>query len=363
MPYIGNTPSTSFATVVKDSFSGDGSETAFTLSKVATTNSVSVFVENVRQEPTTAYSVSGTTLTFTAAPVSSSGNNIYVLHMNPTTTTTHPAAQNLTAVDGTFTGAFTSKGIDDNADATAITIDSAENVGIGTTPESHHANWTAIDFGDQGGLAHYDGGATSLSTNLYHDGSWKAKETGTSSRYEIGAGGTHNFYSGASASADAAVTLTNTLSIDANGHVSKPLQPRLSVWKYTSQSVAHNTYTLVKLDGTNRIGNQGIYGFTQSNDHTRWTVATAGDYYIAASMRWYTASAISTSLMDIYKNGSRLTFGYSHSLPNYEQLHANGIFTLAANDYLELSVYQYSGGGVTLNAQDNTVQLNAHKIS
>ena len=104
MPYLGNTPSTSFATVVKDSFSGDGSTVAFTLSKVATTNSVSVFVENVRQEPTTAYSVSGTTLTFTAAPVPSSGNNIYVLHMNPTTTTTHPAAQNLTAVNGTLTG-------------------------------------------------------------------------------------------------------------------------------------------------------------------------------------------------------------------------------------------------------------------
>jgi len=106
MPYLGNTPSTSFATVVKDSFSGDGSETAFTLSKVATTNSVSVFVENVRQEPTTAYAVSGTTLTFTAAPPNAS-NNIYVLHMNPTTTTTHPAAQNLTAVDGTFTGTVT----------------------------------------------------------------------------------------------------------------------------------------------------------------------------------------------------------------------------------------------------------------
>jgi hypothetical protein len=104
MPYLGNTPSTSFATVVKDSFSGDGSTVAFTLSKVATTNSVSVFVENVRQEPTTAYAVSGTTLTFTAAPVTSSGNNIYVLHMNPTTTTTHPSAQNLTAVNGTLTG-------------------------------------------------------------------------------------------------------------------------------------------------------------------------------------------------------------------------------------------------------------------
>ena len=140
MPFLGNTPSTSFATVTKDAFSGDGSTVAFTLSKVATTNSVSVFVENVRQEPTTAYAVSGTTLTFTAAPVTSSGNNIYVLHMLPTSTATHPAAQNLTAVDGTFTGAFTSLGIDDNANATSITIDSAENVGILNTSPSSYGN-------------------------------------------------------------------------------------------------------------------------------------------------------------------------------------------------------------------------------
>ena len=140
MPYLGNTPSTSFATVVKDSF--NGGSTAYTLSKVATTNSVSVFVENVRQEPTTAYAVSGTTLTFTATTPSGTGN-IYVLHMNPTTTTTHPAAQNLTAVNGTLTGtlgvtgatttaAITASGIiktDDTTDATSTTDGSLQTDG------------------------------------------------------------------------------------------------------------------------------------------------------------------------------------------------------------------------------------------
>ena len=134
MPYLGNTPSTSFATVVKDSFSGDGSETAFTLSKVATTNSVSVFVENVRQEPTTAYAVSGTTLTFTAAPPNAS-NNIYVLHMNPTTTTTHPAAQALTATTGTFTSTVDINGneliLDSDAD-TSITADTDDRIDFKT---------------------------------------------------------------------------------------------------------------------------------------------------------------------------------------------------------------------------------------
>ena len=126
MPYLGNTPSTSFATVVKDTFnggdtSGASSVSLYTLSKVATTNSVSVFVENVRQEPTSAYAVSGTTLTFTATTPSGTGN-IYVLHMNPTTTTTHPAAQNLTAVDGTFTGNID---VDGTANLDVVDIDGA----------------------------------------------------------------------------------------------------------------------------------------------------------------------------------------------------------------------------------------------
>jgi hypothetical protein len=105
MGYLGNEPTSNFASVTKDLFSGDGSTVAFTLSKASTTNGVAVFVENVRQEPTIAYAVSGTTLTFTAAPVTSSGNNIYVLHHNaPASTATHPAAQPLTATSGTFTG-------------------------------------------------------------------------------------------------------------------------------------------------------------------------------------------------------------------------------------------------------------------
>ena len=149
MPYLGNEPTFNFASVTKDSFSGDGSTTAFTLSKAATTNGVAVFVENVRQEPTTAYAVSGTTLTFTAAPVSSSGNNIYVLHHNaPASTAIHSAAQPLTATSGTFTGDVSIDGgsfvfnessadkdfrVESNDHANMFFVDGGNNrIGIGT---------------------------------------------------------------------------------------------------------------------------------------------------------------------------------------------------------------------------------------
>jgi hypothetical protein len=65
-----------------DRFSGNGSTTGFTLSRsVQKAVDIEVFVENVQQEPITAFDASGTTLTFTGAPPSGT-NNIYVVYRN-----------------------------------------------------------------------------------------------------------------------------------------------------------------------------------------------------------------------------------------------------------------------------------------
>jgi hypothetical protein len=54
--------------------------TAFTLDIApSSVFDIEVFVENVRQDPNSAYGISGTTLTFTGAPPSGT-NNIYVVH-------------------------------------------------------------------------------------------------------------------------------------------------------------------------------------------------------------------------------------------------------------------------------------------
>jgi hypothetical protein len=60
-----------------DSFVGDGSTVAYTMTVApADDQQVQVFVGSVYQEPTTAYTVSGTTLTFTSAPPNSVPVNI-----------------------------------------------------------------------------------------------------------------------------------------------------------------------------------------------------------------------------------------------------------------------------------------------
>jgi hypothetical protein len=83
--YIGNTATQQAFTPAVDFFSGNASTTAFTLSRpVASTAQVEAVIENVVQNPGSAYTVSGNTITFTSAPPSGS-NNIYVRYTSPIT--------------------------------------------------------------------------------------------------------------------------------------------------------------------------------------------------------------------------------------------------------------------------------------
>jgi len=82
MAYVGTPIDTTnqFQSLQGKRFSGDGSTTAFTLDIApGSVFDIEVFVENVRQDPNSAYGISGVTLTFTSAPASGT-NNIYVIH-------------------------------------------------------------------------------------------------------------------------------------------------------------------------------------------------------------------------------------------------------------------------------------------
>src|SRR5210317_1985965 len=113
MPFLGKSPTAGFASIVKDDLTPDGSTTAFTLSKqVASANDIAVFVGNVRQEPTDAYSVSGTTLTMTAAPAS--GVNFYVLHIAGTLESSVVPADNTISTAKIQNDAITGAKIENN---------------------------------------------------------------------------------------------------------------------------------------------------------------------------------------------------------------------------------------------------------
>lgn len=65
--------------ITKDSFTGDGSTTVFTMSVTpANEDTIFVFVGNVHQNPGVAYTVSGSTITFSSAPPDT--HTIVILH-------------------------------------------------------------------------------------------------------------------------------------------------------------------------------------------------------------------------------------------------------------------------------------------
>ena len=110
MAYVGTPIDTTntFQSLTGDRFDGDASETAFTLSTAPSSAfDIEVFVGNVRQDPNSAYTLSGTTLTFTGAPPSGT-NNIYVVHQAKAVGTIEVPATN--SGNTTFNGTMTMNG-------------------------------------------------------------------------------------------------------------------------------------------------------------------------------------------------------------------------------------------------------------
>ena len=216
MPYIGNTsPSRFVSNRAASVYSGDGSTTAFTLEQaVVQDEDILVSVDGVVQEPSVAYAVSNaTTLTFTAAPSSNAGNNIFVYYLaSQVGTVGHPSNQALSATNGTFSGNTTVAG--------TSTFTGDVTVGDGSAADKKIL---------------FDGNAQD-----YHIGLDDSADS-----LIIGKG--------------SALGTTTSMAFDANGIITKPLQPAFLVNPSSDQTnIAINTGTTVVF-GTERFDNNGDF--------------------------------------------------------------------------------------------------------
>ena len=93
MPYIGNTPADKFLTLAKQSFSTSAT-TSYTLdSSISSTQDIALFINNVRQSPVDAYTVSGTALTLTSATAGT--DEMYCVYLGKTVGTVSPASDSI----------------------------------------------------------------------------------------------------------------------------------------------------------------------------------------------------------------------------------------------------------------------------
>ena len=102
MPYVGNPLADAYSARQKQDLTGQ-SGTSFTLThSVSSPNDLSVYINHVRQEPTTAYTVNGTALETTGTVAVS--DDFYIIYDElAIQSISHPTNQALTATAGTFT--------------------------------------------------------------------------------------------------------------------------------------------------------------------------------------------------------------------------------------------------------------------
>jgi hypothetical protein len=134
-------------------------------------------------------------------------------------------------------------------------------------------------------------------------------------------------------------------------------QSDAQVYRSTAQSIPHGTWTKVQLNAETR----DVRNEFDSATNYRFTALEAGDY-IVAGIAQFATNATGVRYISIYKNGALTRMmglaAVSASVPITPSV--SGIINLAANDYLELWVYQDSGGNLNISSQ---IYLDVHKVS
>lgn len=168
MPYIGNTVQTQGFTPAIDYFSGNGVTVTFTLSRpVVGVAQMIVAVDNVIQNPSTAFTVSGSSITFTSAPLSGT-NNIWVEYTSLITT------YNAISQDPSVIGDITASG-------GYLAVGDFGNSYIDGTIVDYVTGNARITTGPADGLTIYNGGTSARTALAAWDTSGNLTNTGAGS--------------------------------------------------------------------------------------------------------------------------------------------------------------------------------------
>ena len=254
MAFIGTPLDTrnTFQSLAGKRFNGDGSETEFTLDVApSSTLDIEVFVGNVRQDPNSAYTLSGTTLTFTGAPPSGT-NNIYVVHQAKSVGTIDPPATETIAK--TFSGNVTMSGT--NTLSGATTVSGALTASGGATISGTTPTLTIGDAGAEDTKIVFDGNAQD-----YHIGLDDSADT-----LVIGKG--------------SALGTTSHIVIDATGAVTKPLQPAFLAKSAAMSNLA--TATTHDVQFSSEVFDQN--GDYNTSNYT-FTAPVTGRYQLSCALK------------------------------------------------------------------------------
>jgi len=318
MSYIGNQPYT--ASFLVDTKSGDGTTTAFTLTIApANTSSCIVAITGVLQDPST-YSVSGTTLTFSAAPPSGT-SNISVRYLgipaSGVTTTAYRTVTEFTATSGQTSFSVPSY--------TVGYIDVYRNgVMLGTADFTATTGTTVV-------LA---SGATT--GDLIRTESFYVSSVLNAIPATAGSVSTSYLVDGSVTQAKLATGVAG------NG-------PSFAAYQTSGgQSIPNGTGTKVQFQSEE----WDTANCFDSTTNYRFTPNVAGYYQLNAQIS-YNSFTPSETQIQIYKNGSAIRRGNRFNAAGSPYLVISSmVYANGSTDYFEIYTYQASGSAQTLENLD-----------
>jgi len=136
---------------------------------------------------------------------------------------------------------------------------------------------------------------------------------------------------------------------------------RVRAYRTANQSITNNTETPVQFDNES-YDTDTMHDNVTNN--TRITFTTAGIYSISGNVVW-AAGAGGRRNVTVKLNGT--TYLVQQELPLSSTNDASGSFSLqhsfTAGDYIEVNVYQSSGGAINLNAAGSPCYVSAFRVA
>ena len=321
MAYVGNPIDTqnTFQSLVGKRFNGDGSTTDFTLDVApGSTLDIEVFVGNVRQDPNSAYTLSGTTLSFTGAPPSGT-NNIYVVHQAKSVGTIDVPAS-FTSQAQTFSGGLTSSG--------TTTVSGALTASGGVTLSGTTPTLTIGDAGAEDAKIVFDGNAQD-----YHIGLDDSSDT-----LVVGLG--------------SALGTTSYLTIDSAGHARFPSTSCFQAHLASDQSVSGSTNATV----TFNTESFDINADFNTSNYT-FTAPVTGKYLLTTGVSNFGAAGGSTDYVQLKLNTSNASYADIH-FENSGKIGAHQVAVVAdmdASDTATVSIHSHDDSSYTVRGtRENT---------